>query len=601
VLSVDDAAAFLLERTERRRQKTPDDAATARQLAGDLGQLALALEQAGAYVAKLGISFFRYRELWRDNWDKVAGWSDERITKYPRAVAVTWQTSVNQLTPTGRRLLEWLAWFAPEPIPNFLLEVPVPDVAGDDLADALANLADYSLARRDPDKQEFIVHRLVQEVTRRGLAEQERRRRLVEALAWTDMAFAGDPKDVRTWPSLDPLAPHAKVVIEYADRCEISEPTARLINQLGLLLQMKARYAEAEPLLRRALAIAEAGYGPYHLEVAINLNNLAALLWITNRLSEAEPLYRRALEIFEGSYGPDHPDVAKGFNNLAVLLRSANRPGEAEPLLRQALAISEASYGPDHPEVAIALNNLAALLEETNRLTEAELFYRRALAIAETNYGANHPNVAMPLNNLALVLRVTNRPTEAESLCRRALTIVEKSYGPNHPDVATCLNNLAGLLEETNRLTEAELLYRRALAIAETNYGANHPNVAMPLNNLALLLLATNRLNEAESASRRALEIYETSYGPEHPIVATGLNNFALFLRTANQLSDAEPFFRRALSILTRFRLVTGHQHPNFEVFGANYIFVLRELGRNQAEIEGILKSVFEATRDSPP
>src|SRR6266853_6013245 len=115
-----------------------------------------------------------------------AGWSDERITKYPRAVAVTWQTSVNQLTPAGRRLLERLAWFAPEPIPNFLLEVPVPDVAAEDLADALANLADYSLARRNPDKREFSVHRLVQEVTRHGLVDHERRRSLVEALTWVN-------------------------------------------------------------------------------------------------------------------------------------------------------------------------------------------------------------------------------------------------------------------------------------------------------------------------------------------------------------------------------------------------------------------------------
>src|SRR5262249_14578604 len=93
VLGIADAVALLMERTDRRRHKMPDDAATARQLAVDLGGLALAVEQAGAYVAKLGISFSRYRELWRDNWDKVAGWSDERITKYPRAVAATWQTS----------------------------------------------------------------------------------------------------------------------------------------------------------------------------------------------------------------------------------------------------------------------------------------------------------------------------------------------------------------------------------------------------------------------------------------------------------------------------------------------------------------------------
>ena len=189
---------------------TPDDAAAARQLALDLGQLALALEQAGAYMAKLGISLSRDRELWRENWDKAAGWSDEAITKFPRAVAVTWQTSVNQLAPAGRRLLEWVAWLAPEPIPNFLLEAPVPDVASDDLADALANLPDYSLARRNSDKQEFSIHRLVQDVTRRGLAEPERRRSLVEALAWVNEAFAGSPWDVRTWPRLNTLTPHAQ-------------------------------------------------------------------------------------------------------------------------------------------------------------------------------------------------------------------------------------------------------------------------------------------------------------------------------------------------------------------------------------------------------
>ena len=73
----------------------------------------------------------------------------------------------------------------------------------------------------------------------------------------------------------------------------------------------------------------------------------------TNRLGEAEPLMRRALAIDEASYGPDHPDVAIDLNNLAPLLQATNRLGEAEPLIRRALAIDEASYGPDHPDVAI--------------------------------------------------------------------------------------------------------------------------------------------------------------------------------------------------------------------------------------------------------
>ena len=130
----------------------------------------------------------------------------------------------------------------------------------------------------------------------------------------------------------------------------------------ALALKQLARFAEAEPLYRRALAIDERSYGPDHPDVATDLNNLAVLLQATNRLAEAEPLYRRALAIDERSYGPDHPDVASDLNNLAVLLRATNRLAEAEPLYRRALAIDERSYGPDHPDVAIRLNNLAVLL-----------------------------------------------------------------------------------------------------------------------------------------------------------------------------------------------------------------------------------------------
>ncbi len=578
VLGIDDAVAFLLERTDKRRRRTPDDAETARLLADDLGGLALALEQAGAYVAKLGIAFARYRELWRENWDKVAGWSDEGLTNYPRAVAVTWQTSVDQLAPAGRRLLERLAWFAPEPIPEFLLDVPVPDVAGEDLAEALANLADYSLARRHPDKPEFAIHRLVQDVTQRGLAGQGRQRSLVEALGWANAAFAGDPWDVRAWPRLNPLAPHVRVIVDRADDAEINEPTARLMNQIGVFLTSKARYVEAEPLFRRALAIDEASYGPHHPDIATNLNNLALLLRTTNRLSEAEPLFWRALAISEAIHGPNHSETAAHLNNLAELLRTASRLGEAEALYRRALMICEAHRGPRHPDLVTKLNNnLAELLRGTNRLNEAEPLYRRALAIDEASYGPHHPEVARDLNNLAELLRGTNRLNDAEPLYRRALAINEASYGPHHPDVATSLNNLALLLRATNRLSEAEPLHQRALMIDEAGYGPDHPKVAAHLNNLAELLGATNRLSDAEPLYRRALAIDEASYGPLHPEIATDLNNLALLLMRTNRLSEAEPMYRRALDICeTNY----GPYHPHVAGGLSNLASLLQRTNR---------------------
>ena len=159
--------------------------------------------------------------------------------------------------------------------------------------------------------------------------------------------------------------------------------------RLGSLLDTLARYSEAEPHKRAAVRSAQTPE-----EMAVALNNLAQLLQATNRLGEAEPLMRRALAIDEASYGDEHPEVAIRLNNLAGLLQATNRLGEAEPLMRRALAIDEASYGDEHPRVAIDLNNLALLLQATNRLVEAEPLMRRALAIDEASYGDEHPRVA---------------------------------------------------------------------------------------------------------------------------------------------------------------------------------------------------------------
>jgi hypothetical protein len=74
-------------------------------------------------------------------------------------------------------------------------------------------------------------------------------------------------------------------------------------------------------------------------------NNLAQLPQATNRLVEAEPSMRRALAIDETSYGPDDPHVAIRLNNLAMLFQATNRLSEAAPLMGRALEINEKVTG----------------------------------------------------------------------------------------------------------------------------------------------------------------------------------------------------------------------------------------------------------------
>ncbi len=149
----------------------------------------------------------------------------------------------------------------------------------------------------------------------------------------------------------DLIAKENRARVEFHEELE-----RRLDPQLsaaGVLLR-EAEYEQAEEAFRAILAA--------HPNSARVLNGLGLTLLELARFADAEPLMRRALQIDEDSFGPDHPRVATRLNNLATLLQDTNRVAEAEPLMRRALHILETSFGPDHPYAQLARRNLDALL-----------------------------------------------------------------------------------------------------------------------------------------------------------------------------------------------------------------------------------------------
>jgi len=324
---------------------------------------------------------------------------------------------------------------------------------------------------------------------------------------------------------------------------------ATSLNNLALLYSEMGAYGQAEPLYQRALKIYEAKLGPDHPHVAASLNNLAGLYDDMGAYDQAEPLHQRALKIREARLGPDHPDVAQSLNNLALLYDAMGAYGQAELLYQRALKIFEAKLGPDHPEVTASLNNLAELYRAMGAYGQAEPLYQRALKIWEAKLGPDHPEVAASLNNLAELYRAMGAYDQAEPLYQRALKIYEAKLGPDHPDVATSLNNLAGLYYNMGAYGQAEPLLQRTLKIREARLGPNHPDVASSLNNLAGLYQVMGAYGQAESLHQQALKIREAKLGPDHPYVANSLNNLALLYKVMGEYGQAEPLYQRALKI----------------------------------------------------
>src|SRR6267154_177379 len=145
------------------------------------------------------------------------------------------------------------------------------------------------------------------------------------------------------------------------------------LNNLAALYQRQERYAEAEPLFKRALAIHEKAAGRQHPAVATLLNNLGQVDKVQCRYAEAEPLIKRSLAIREKVLGPDHPDVARSLNNLADLYERQGRYAEAQPLFERAL-------GPDHPDATTSTNNLASFYRAEGRAADALPLVQRLVA-----------------------------------------------------------------------------------------------------------------------------------------------------------------------------------------------------------------------------
>ena len=261
----------------------------------------------------------------------------------------------------------------------------------------------------------------------------------------------------------------------------LARPVARMVVAWGLILAPPAMAqdthglyeeildlhnrgddAQAIPLAQRLLTIVEKTAGPDDHNLALMLNMLGGLYHAEGRYAEAEPLLKRALAIDE-KRGPDHQIVGVELNNLARVYQDQGRYAEAEPLLKRALAIDEKKLGPDDPHVATKLNNLAGLYQDQGRYAEAELLNKRALAIDEKVLGPDDPAVALVLIKLADQYRTQGRYAEAEPFYKRSLAIWEKA--DHHPFVAWALNGLARLYFNQSDWTRAALFWERSTGV----------------------------------------------------------------------------------------------------------------------------------------
>jgi tetratricopeptide (TPR) repeat protein len=619
------------------------DTDAAKQVAEALGRLPLALELAGAHVARHG-TMAAYRKRLASRSANLIG--AKALPDARDMVAAALRVSLERMvgaTPAAVELLRFCSFMAPEDIPVTLLQRAgevLPRslrkaLGADHVEELVGVLAGSSLVERRGAA--LSVHRQVQALVRDDMVPDDRDLYAGAAAALLALAFPLASTNTASWPECRALLPHAlaaagHVLAGPAPTGDRAEAVGRLLNQVGSYLYAAGDPAAARSCLERALAVDEAALGPTHPTVAIRLSNLGNVLKELGELAPARALLERALVIDEQTYGPDHAEVATDKNNLGLVLREMGDLAGARRRFEQALAISRTAHGQRHPatmttmqnlasvqeaqgdvaaarttlehvvvasesapagerddheraDVATDMFNLARLLRDKGDLDGARTTLQRAIGLDEAAYGRDHPEVAADLNDLAELQEELGDLQGAEASYRRALAIAERRYGPRHPAVVTCLNNLGNLRKELGDLPRAKDDFERAVAAAEEAYGPDHPTLAVCLNNLGLVLKDLGDRRRARVALERALVIDEIAFGAEHANVAVRLNNLGNLLRQQNRLVSARSVLGRAVTVA---ETALGPDHPTTATCRRNLALVSDDAQRRRrARVSG--------------
>ena len=427
---------------------SPEDCSVAYLIVRELDGLPLALDQAGAYIKETPCSLQEYLTLYRQRRFDLLQKRGSFEKDYPASVATTWSLSFEKVAkadPAATELLDFVAFLAADNIPEKLLiegrsylGAKLTTVVADPLAlnATIGTLLAYSLVRRDADSTVessiLSIHRLVQTVLQDNIESQERevwRQRAVQAVGQTfpDIRF-------KEWRLCDLWLPYAQLCIDYINQGSIQNlEAAQLLNQAGVYMQRRGRFAEAEMPLQLALTMMEQLLGKDNVDITRNLNNLAEFYRFQSNYEKAEQLHTRSLEIREQKLGQESWDVAQSLNSLATFYVNQGKYEKAEQMYLQALRIWEKTMGLNYPDATLGT---------------------LALQILEKVLGL-HPDVARSLNNLAKIYQMRDENKEAEQLLKRALAIQEQVLGPEHPHTLRLRANYVALLRVIRRDAQA--------------------------------------------------------------------------------------------------------------------------------------------------
>jgi non-specific serine/threonine protein kinase/serine/threonine-protein kinase len=364
---------------------------------------------------------------------------------------------------------------------------------------------------------------------------------------------------------------------------------ARMLQVMGDVYRNLGLYAQAEPLLTRAVQIQRRVLGSNDRDTLNSMSSLALLLHRQGREAEAEKLQRQIVETERRGLGPKDPQTVASIFQLSQILSERGHYSDAERLQRDVLEVEQQIHGPESPEAIKAQSSLAFTMMEQGHYQEAESLERQTLEAAQRVLGSDHPDTLKIMSILAQVLQDEGRYSEEEKLGRQVVDAERRVLGPDHPQTLASMTGLATSLVRQHRNAEAEKLMREVVQGESRTLSPDSRVLLVAKASLADILLAENRYEGAESLLREIVEADRRALGPEHPNTLDANNSLANTLMEEGRYAEAEGLYRQVLALQQR---VLPKDHPNTAVTIYNLGCVVAHQGRKTEAISFLTEAV---------
>jgi tetratricopeptide (TPR) repeat protein len=554
-----------------------------------VGDLPLAVEQAGSLLADTGMAVDNYLRLLAERTHDVL--NHDPGGTYPESVAASWAVAFDRLAaddPTALDLLTLVAWCGPEPVPLSLLTdhpnaLPgqLQQVATDPLVLARCTAILHRRGMATVSPHSIQLHRVPAALLRARSQKSDATATAGWAAAVVRLLDETLPGALRSaWPIWRQLAPHVLAVAGHDDALNIVAADAtRLLDSVASYLQDRGEPQAALAAFERAYNVRHHRFGDEHPDTLSSASHLGAVLWWLGDYQQSRQLHADTLVRRQRIMGEDDPATLSSARNLGLALYSLGDYREARQLQADTLARSRRILGEDHRDTLFSAFLLGVALWSLGDYQQARQLQADTLTRSRRTLGEDDSLTLRSATLLGVALWSLGDYQQARQLHTDALARYRRVFGDDHPDTLRSANLLGVALEALGEHEQARQLQNDAFTRSCRILGTDHRDTLRTASFLGLTLRGLGKHRQARRLQNDTLTRLRQVLGDDHPDTLISASRLAADLRELGEHQQARQLQN---DTLIRSRRVLGDDHPDTLISASRLSADLRALGEYQ-------------------